>query len=288
MIHTLHVSKRLKNLLPSLAKEEREQLTANIEADGRVTDPILYWHDGKQEVVVDGMHRYPIARRLGIPYQTERIAIGDTYEDVELWILNRQLGRRNLLSPQAIRKIRGELYNRLKGQQGGDHTSTKAKGQNVPLLVNAAEKIGEKAGVNPKTIIRDGARVAALAKCIAPIQKGINSGKIKATDAEVKTLSKLAPLNQNNIAKDLRGGVAKTVTEAMKKRKIKQPAGKKPPKKLDRKAYCKEWERAIGPVVRLVDKIAAGVGEKHCESHKTILRLLDDCTEGVTEWMGVE
>ena len=223
----LHISTRLKKLLPSLTDEERKQLKANIEADGRVTDPILYWHDGKKNLVVDGMHRFDIARRGGLPYKTEPMEIAGAIEDVELWMLNRQLGRRNLLSPQAIRKLRGELYNRLKGAQGGDHTSEKANSQNDSLLGNAAEEVAEKAGVSPATAVRDGARVEALEKCAPSIQKGVESGQVKVSDADVKTLSKLNPIHQNNIAADLRKGQAKTVKEAMEKRKIKQPGQKK-------------------------------------------------------------
>ncbi len=62
----------------------------------------------------------------------------------------------------------------------------------------------------------------------------------------------------------------------------------KPPKKLDKKAYYQEWTRAIGPLMRTLDKIATGVGEKHGESHKTILGQLDACTEEMQEWMGVK
>lgn len=221
----LHISKRLKDLLPSLTKEEREQLKANIEADGRVTDPILYWNDGKKNVVVDGMHRFDIARRGDIPWKSEPILIGDTYEDVEVWMLNRQLGRRNLLSPQAIRKVRGELYNKLKRKDGG-HGDQGAGRQNVGPKP-AAETVAKAAGVNTRTVERDGARLDALKKCTPAVQKGIDSEAFKATDAEVKTLSGLNALNQDNIAKDMRNKVAKTVTEAMEKRKIKQPAGKK-------------------------------------------------------------
>jgi len=90
--------------------------------------------------------------------------------------------------------------------------------------------------------------------------------------------------------------------EAAKKADAAQPAApsvngavKKPPKKtgtpakqFDRSAYMKEWTRAIGPLVRLVDKIAKGVGETRSESHKTILEHLEIATEEMTEWMGVK
>lgn len=290
----LHISSRLKKLLPPLTDEERKQLQANILSDGQLTDPILYWFDGAKNVVMDGMHRWPIVRNTDIPYSTKQVE-SDSYEDAELWVLNHQLGRRNLLSPQGIRKVRGELYNRLKRQDGG-HGDQGADRQNVGPKP-AAETIAKAAGVGPRTVERDGASIAALAKCTTAIQKGINSDAFKASAAELQTLSKLADQHQDNIASDLRKDRAKTVTAAMKLRKIKAPAPKtkakppakkKLPKKLDKKAYYKQWTAAIGPVVRLVDKIANGVGEKNSKPHKFILVQLENCTKEMDAWMRVK
>ena len=63
----LHISARLRKLLPGLTSEEKKQLKANIESDGRVTESILYWHDGELDVVVDGMHRWQIIQGTDIP-----------------------------------------------------------------------------------------------------------------------------------------------------------------------------------------------------------------------------
>ena len=66
----------------------------------------------------------------------------------------------------------------------------------------------------------------------------------------------------------------------------KPPKGKgKPPKQFDRSAWLKQWEQAIGPVVRLVDKIAAGVDESGCDSQKVVQDHLNVATEEMTEWM---
>ena len=62
-------------------------------------------------------------------------------------------------------------------------------------------------------------------------------------------------------------------------------AGAEPPKNLDRSGYLKEWDRAIGPLVRLVDKIAKGVGESKCEHHKTVQEHLNIATEEMMEWL---
>lgn len=64
-----------------------------------------------------------------------------------------------------------------------------------------------------------------------------------------------------------------------------KPKGK-PPKQYDRSAWFKQWEQAMGPLCRLVDKIAAGVGESGGKSQKVVQDHLNVATEEMTEWMG--
>ncbi len=123
----LHISNRLQKLLPSLTPGEKNQLKANIKEDGRVTESILYWHDGKRNVVVDGMHRWGLVKGTDIPYRAEPMKFPG-YDECEMWILNHQLGRRNLLDPVTIRTIRGELYNRMKQAHGGDRKTAGSSG----------------------------------------------------------------------------------------------------------------------------------------------------------------
>lgn len=287
----LHISKRLRAILPPLSDDEKAQLRANILRDGEIHDPIMYWHDGKRNVVVDGMHRFDIARGEGLSYSAKLVEAGKTYEDAELWMLDRQLGRRNLLSPQGIRKIRGELYNRLKRTDGG-HGDQRSGCQIDTPIQSAAAQVSEKAGVSESTVKRDGARIAALEKCSTAIQKGINSGKIQASDEQIKALSKATPEKQVAVAKAARLGMpleaAMTEQKVAKPKPKQKPKPKTPPKKLDKKALFKQWDQAIGPVVRLVNKIANDAGEKECASHKAIKDKLEDCTETMAEWMGVK
>ena len=74
------------------------QLKENIQADGCVQDKIWWWHDGNETSRLDGMHRWEIVRGTDIPYDTAELHFAD-YEEAEIWILNHQLGRRNLLNP---------------------------------------------------------------------------------------------------------------------------------------------------------------------------------------------
>ena len=206
--HELHISKRLKALLPPLTKEERKQLEANLIADGRVIDPILFWHDGTRDVIIDGMNRYPIAKNHGLVFGVERVlSSATTYEEAEEWIWDHQAGRRNL-SREAI----GKWYNRVKAPMGGDHTSKQANAR----LLDAAKHIAEKTGKDPATVRRAGKRADTLEGCSPVIQRAVGSGTLKASDADLKSLSKLPTADQQTVATTIRKGRAKSVKEAMK------------------------------------------------------------------------
>jgi hypothetical protein len=155
-------------------------------------------------------------------------------------------------------------------------------------LLDAAQNVAEKAGVSPKTVKRDGARVETVAK----LTKAAQGVAEKATDAEVKSLAKLDSGTQDQVARAVRTGQAKTVKEAMKGFKApeptKPPKASKPPKKYDRSFWYKQWNTSIGPLCRLVDKIAADLGESKCDSQKTVQDHLNVATEEMMDWLGVK
>lgn len=70
------------------------------------------------------------------------------------------------------------------------------------------------------------------------------------------------------------------------------PAGDEPPpnkklgKQYNRAHWLKQWQQGIGPVVRLVDKIASEVSEKNGRHHKAVQDRLNEATEAMMEWMG--
>lgn len=209
----LNIDKEFANLLPPLTAAEQQQLEANLIADGRVIDPVLYWCDPKtdQNVVIDGMHRWPIAKEHNLPCRTEPMPFKSRNE-AALWILEHQLGRRNLLKPEAIRKIRGELYNRLKGPQGGDHRSTS---QNGSLKGGAAKHVADLAGVSTGTVMRDGKYAEALGKLSEPIRKAVETCQIKAGEAEVLALAEMPKGEQQAAVRDLRVGKSPSLTAAI-------------------------------------------------------------------------
>ena len=62
----------------------------------------------------------------------------------------------------------------------------------------------------------------------------------------------------------------------------------KPPKKYDRSFWYKQWNASIGPLCRLVEKIADGVGERQGARHKGVREALETATQNMMEWMKVK
>jgi hypothetical protein len=104
MIPDIFIDDEFKSLIPPLAPEEYAQLEANILAEG-CRDALVLWDD----VLIDGHNRYGICQKHGIPFKTVQSASVQSYDDAVLWIVNNQLGRRNITD-----FVRGELALRAK------------------------------------------------------------------------------------------------------------------------------------------------------------------------------
>ncbi len=90
----LIINEELRSIIPPLAAEEREALGKSILNEG-VRDPIIVW--GK--TIVDGHNRYEICEELGIFPEIMYIDF-DSIEDAKVWMIDNQLGRRNLTDGQ--------------------------------------------------------------------------------------------------------------------------------------------------------------------------------------------
>lgn len=70
-----------------------------------------------------------------------------------------------------------------------------------------------------------------------------------------------------------------------KRKKRANSAKTKTGRKYERPHYFKLWEKSVGPLVRLVDKISEGVSETNGKSHKAVLEHLNKATEEMARWM---
>ena len=91
------VDPEFKNLIPPLSKDEREQLEQNILSCRKCRNALILW-DG---ILVDGHNRLEICMKHGIQFEIIEMAF-TSREDAKVWILENQLGRRNLNDAMRI------------------------------------------------------------------------------------------------------------------------------------------------------------------------------------------
>lgn len=129
----LKIDPELKDLLPPLTDNEYEQLEKNIIENGFDKNfPIMEWHG----FIVDGHNRYSICRKHNIEYVVGTLAY-ETKEEVEKWMLDIQLGRRNLSPIQRI--AIAEKYRSLYEKQAKERQATSTGGANPQLTPNLVE-----------------------------------------------------------------------------------------------------------------------------------------------------
>ena len=103
------VDSRFKKLCPPLRSTERALLETAIRQDG-CREPLSVWkHDGKN-ILLDGHNRYALCSKYDIKFNTVSIELADR-DHAELWILENQIGKRNLTEDQQTH-FAGLIYER--------------------------------------------------------------------------------------------------------------------------------------------------------------------------------
>ena len=122
-----HIDSEFKALMPPLTEEEYHQLEQNILSRRKCNDAIVLWND----TIVDGFNRFCICVTHGIAFEVKEIDFASR-DDAKLWIIENQLGRRNLNAAQRIElALCKEEVLRAKAKEklsrcGGDKTKAEA------------------------------------------------------------------------------------------------------------------------------------------------------------------
>ena len=154
---TITVDPEFEALIPPLTKDEFNQLRENIIEANEVYDPLITWNG----TLIDGHNRWRIIQdNPGIRYKTTEVIFFDRNE-AKLWIINNQLGRRNLETTDAIDLA--EKKNEVKAQmakakqlstlkQNQDRFDHLVKTEETPI--NTRAEIAKTAGVSEGTVSR--------------------------------------------------------------------------------------------------------------------------------------
>ena len=189
----IQVRSELQNFITPLSEDSRQQLEENIKLNGCL-DPLTLWErDGGELVLVDGHNRYQICTLHDIPFRV-RIIRFKSEEEAKDWMINHQLGRRNL-NPDQLSYFRGLKYERMKKKRGG-YDKVLSSGQSGD---KTSEVLAREFNVSDRTILRD----AEFAKGIEIIARGnpgmkndILLGRIKVKKSDVQTLAQVKDLRQ--------------------------------------------------------------------------------------------
>ena len=202
----IKIDQEFQFLIPALSEDEYSQLVQNILIDG-CTDPIKVWEG--HGIVLDGHNRYKICTDNGIEYKVHPIEL-ETREDAINWIIENQLGRRNLTESQKS-YLRGKRYNNEKklahrpekGDQS-DHLKT-------------SEKIAQEEKIGSATVRRD----AKYAEAVDLLKDGVGQDfskklineEIKLPKTDVIKLAKKPAEERAALADEIQKGV-KRLNEA--------------------------------------------------------------------------
>lgn len=124
-IKDLVIDEEFEKLLPVLTLEESEKLENSILQYGML-DPIKIWQDPDtgEWIIIDGHNRYNILKKHNIDWhywQDYKImAELETREDVKQWMLEQQLGRRNLSDAEKyeiVQKFKSVFQKKAKENQ---------------------------------------------------------------------------------------------------------------------------------------------------------------------------
>jgi N6-adenosine-specific RNA methylase IME4 len=123
----MEILQELESLIPPLSNEEFKQLERNILEEG-IREPLITWNG----ILIDGHNRYRIAQEHDMNYETLEKEF-ENLNDVKIWMVNNQLGRRNLQD-----FVRGELFSVIEDilkQKGKEkQLLTLNKGLEAPVL----------------------------------------------------------------------------------------------------------------------------------------------------------
>jgi hypothetical protein len=196
----------LKDLIRPLDNDEIEQLKANILANG-CQDSLKIWQttqkiitpdsltNEEQFVLIDGHNRYKICTENNLPFAVSIMKF-QSLDDVISWMIDLQLGRRNM-SPNEIAYYRGLKYNQEKKIEKTDNFSA------TGASLKTSQKLAEQYGINEKTIRRDAEFAKGVESLSPELKRDFLNGKVKVAKKDLEELGKIGVSQKINTAEEI-------------------------------------------------------------------------------------
>lgn len=162
---TITVDPEFEVLIPPLTQDEFNQLRENILEVNEVYDPLITW----QGILIDGHNRWRIIQEHPeVIYKTIEVIFYDRNE-AKLWIINNQLGRRNLEKSDAIdlaekkAEVTAQMAKAKQSEAGKTFGVGMPKKEEIASIqmdktysepINTQKEIAKTAGVSTGTVAR--------------------------------------------------------------------------------------------------------------------------------------
>jgi hypothetical protein len=204
------IDQEFKSLIPPVSADELGRLEASIKSDG-CRDALVTWRG----TLLDGHNRHAICGRLGIAFETQEIELEDR-EAAKIWIINNQLGRRNITlftRTELAFVLEPLLAKKREGRQG----ARTDLGATLPQSEKPRDAIAKIANVGARTVdavkfIKANAAPETIAELrtnpdakIHRVAKDLKETKQKqARQQKRQSAAASAPVNRNIIVGDFR------------------------------------------------------------------------------------
>ena len=180
------ILKELREYIIPLSEEELFQLERNILKEG-CREPLIVWQrTSGQLVLIDGHNRYKICEKHNISFSVKEKHFKDL-EEAKVWMLENQMGRRNLNVDQ-MSYYRGLRYLSLKKKKGG-YANVKSKGQNE---TSTSGTLASQFNISESTVKRDAKFAQGLeiiGKSNPRLKMKILTGEARVKKTDVQCLS---------------------------------------------------------------------------------------------------
>lgn len=192
----IKVIEELREYLVPLTEEEYLVLEQSILSEGCRDHLVVWQRSDNESVLVDGHNRFEICKKNNIDFSVTNLKFTDI-EHVKAWMIDNQIGRRNLNSEQ-LSYYRGLKYLSLKKIKGG-YDNIKSKGQSGPLT---SDLLSEQFKVSASTIKRDAKFAEGLniiGKSNPSLKMQILLGDVKVKKSDVQILPEANEASQLKI-----------------------------------------------------------------------------------------
>lgn len=205
----LKIDPEFRDKIPPLTDAEFKQLEENIVADGEVREPIVAW-DG---TIIDGHNRWAIIQKHPeIPYRVKKMEFSDKWAAI-YWMVNNQLGRRNITDEQKTYLL-GKLYEARKNTQGGDRKSAEFSSTQCGNLKSekpnrVSEQIAKERGIAKNSVIRANNFAHGLdaADTVAPgFKEQVLTGAVKAPKSTIAEIAKMDEPERKQAVENIKAG----------------------------------------------------------------------------------